>query len=101
MLRYLLRKVHNRMDLRTFTTELPRGGMSAFALRLGITPIYLSQLAARQDGRLPSPELSVRIEAESDRVVRRWHLRPDDWHLIWPELIGTEGAPEITAEKAA
>lgn len=21
-------------------------------------------------------------------------LRPTDWHLIWPELIGTEGAPE-------
>lgn len=86
------------MDLRTYTDNLPRGGMSAFAQLLGITPIYLSQLAARQDGRLPSPELCVRMEVESARSLRRWDLRPDDWHLIWPELIGTDGAPAAQAE---
>jgi hypothetical protein len=95
MLRHQLRTVHNIMDLRTFTTDLPRGGMATFAARIGITPIYLSQLAARQDGRLPSPELCVRMEVESERVLRRWHLRPEDWHRIWPELVGAEGAPPI------
>lgn len=89
------------MDLRTYTTSLPRGGMSAFAGQLGITPIYLSQLAARQDGRMPSPELCVRMEVETEKALRRWDLRPDDWHLIWPELIGTDGAPAITTERAA
>lgn len=33
------------------------------------------------------------IEFATGRVVRRWDLRPDDWHLIWPELISAEGAP--------
>lgn len=89
------------MDLRTYTTSLPRGGMSAFAGRLGITPIYLSQLAARQDGRMPSPELCVRMEVETERSLRRWDLRPDDWYLIWPELIETDGAPVVPTERAA
>jgi len=25
----------------------------------------------------------------------RWDLRQEDWHLIWPELIGTQGAPMV------
>ena len=80
---------------------MPHGGMSHFAKELGVTPIYLSQLAARQDGRLPSPSLCVVIEEKTDRVVRRWDLRPDDWHLIWPELREVEGRPELAAVKAA
>jgi len=35
----------------------------------------------------PSPETCVLIERNSGAQVRRWHLRPDDWHRIWPELI--------------
>lgn len=89
------------MDLRTFTQNMPRGGMAAFALRLKIKPIYLSQLAARQDGREPSAALCVDIERETELVVRRWDLRPKDWHRIWPELIGADGAPPIpTCEPA-
>jgi hypothetical protein len=30
--------------------------------------------------------------------VARWDLRPDDWHRIWPELIGAEGAPPLPVE---
>ena len=30
----------------------------------------------------------------SDRLTL---LRPDDWHRIWPELMLTDGAPEIHA----
>ena len=29
--------------------------------------------------------------------VMRWHLWPEDWHRIWPELIGAEGAPAVPA----
>ena len=32
--------------------------------------------------------------AASGGTVKRWDLRPDDWHRIWPELIGADGAPE-------
>lgn len=31
--------------------------------------------------------------------VRRWDLRPADWHRIWPELIGAEGAPVLPTEE--
>lgn len=33
--------------------------------------------------------------------LRRWQLCQSGWHRIWPDLIGTEGAPavaEATAE---
>lgn len=89
------------MDLRTYTDSLPRGGVGDFAGRIGVSGVYLSQLAARQDGREPSPELCVVIERESDRRVRRWDLRPDDWHRIWPELIGADGAPPVEARREA
>ena len=81
------------MKLRAYIDTLPRGGLSAFAARVGISPIYMSQLAAEQDGRVPSPELCVSLERESDQQVLRWDLRAKDWHRIWPELIGQPGAP--------
>lgn len=82
-------------DLATYIGSLPRGGVSDLAARLGISRVYLSQLAARESGRQPSPELCVAIERESGRAVRRWAMRERDWHLIWPELIATEGAPPV------
>lgn len=48
-------------------------------------------------GRLPGPEYCVAIERATDSAVMRWDLRPDDWHLIWPELIGAENAPATPA----
>lgn len=50
--------------------------------------------------RLPSPENCVAIERATSGAVRRWDLRPDDWHRIWPELIGQAGAPAVE-QKAA
>lgn len=97
MLRDELRRMHN-MDLRTYLDGLPRGGVSAFAKRLNRSAVYLSQLAAKQDDRVASAELAVLIERESELAVRRWDLRPNDWWLIWPELIGAEGAPAVPAE---
>lgn len=44
----------------------------------------------------------VLVEQRSDSAVRRWDLRPDDWHRIWPELINSPGAPAVAvAEEAA
>lgn len=78
------------MDLRTYMDELPRGRIADLAEALGISSVYLQQLASRQDGREPGPELCVRIEHET-KVVTRRELRRD-WHLIWPELV-TRGYP--------
>lgn len=73
------------MNLRPFLDDLPRGGVAEFAKELGISPVYLSQLASNQDGRQPSPELCVSIERKSKGVVTRRDLRAD-WKDIWPEL---------------
>lgn len=48
-----------------------------------------------------SPEKCVSIERKTNGELRRWDLRPRDWHLIWPELIGTPGAPEPQQKEAA
>ena len=85
------------MDLRTYLDTLPKGGRTKFAARVGLSPIYLSQLAARQDGREPGPECCVRIEQMTDGLVRRWELRQSDWHRIWPELKDAEDAPKLPA----
>ncbi len=45
-----------------------------------------------------APETCVLIERHSGARVRRWHLRPADWHRIWPELIGAQGAPIVAPE---
>ena len=45
-----------------------------------------------------SPETCVLIEVHSAQAVRRWHLRPTDWHRIWPELIGAPDAPIVPTE---
>lgn len=95
-----LRGVHTKMDLKTYTNQLPRGGVAALAERLGTSTVYLSQLSARQNGREPSPELCVQIESATDCAVMRWDLRPSDWHLIWPELMTRPGRPDIPAMRS-
>ena len=77
---------YQSMNLRTYLDNIPRGGLTEFAGKLGISSIYLSQLAARQDGRVPSAELCVAIWNESGRKVTREELRPDDFWKIWPDL---------------
>ena len=102
MLRLELRKSHIKiMKLRKYLDERPRGGITEFAEKSKISPIYLCQLAAEQDDRVPSAELCVVIERESGKIVTRQELRPKDWHLIWPELIATEGAPAVPEKQVA
>jgi DNA-binding transcriptional regulator YdaS (Cro superfamily) len=102
MLNHRLRNLHNHMDLRSYTENLPHGGMAELARRCGITPVYLSQLAAKQDGRVPSATLASVIERETGKSVTRQELRPD-WKAIWPELkpLKTPAAPEQAAEAKA
>lgn len=91
--------IPHTQDLSSFLAQLPRGGVAELAARLRVSRVYLSQLAARQGGREPSPELCVVIERETGCRVRRWAMRPRDWHLIWPELIGAVGAPPAHASQ--
>lgn len=63
------------------------------AAAVGVTDQYLYQcLTGRRD--MDAAE-ARRAEARTDCALRRWQLRQSDWHRIWPELIGMEGAPPV------
>lgn len=64
---------------------------------VGVNPATLYQAMTGKGAGFSAQEC-VRIERDSGYDVRRWHLRPKDWHLIWPELIDAEGAPKLPAK---
>lgn len=80
------------MNLRDYLSTRPQGSSKLLAKRLGITAVYLSQLASPENKRVASAALCVSIERETERHVTRRDLRPDDWHLIWPELTDEQPA---------
>lgn len=88
------------MNLKAYI-QSGRGNATALAEGLGIPVTYLSQMAS--GARAITAERASTIERLTSRQLMRWDLRPDDWHLIWPELIGTEGSPPVPtpAEPAA
>jgi len=74
--------------------ESERGLTKRLAEKLGVSASLLTQWAR---GKPVSAERCVPLELATGKLVRRWDLRPDDWHLIWPELIAADGAPSIAA----
>ena len=79
-----------------------KGSLSVaeLASRIGASEAQLRQWQHGYAGRQPSPVNCVAIERETQNRVRRWDLRPGDWHRIWPELIGQKGAPPVEATPA-
>lgn len=71
------------MTLREYLKER-RGFARDFAQEMGITPAAVSHWATGY--RNVPVEYCARIEAATGGAVTRQSLRPDDWHLIWPEL---------------
>ncbi|HUM36196.1 MAG TPA: Cro/CI family transcriptional regulator [Anaerolineae bacterium] len=65
------------------------GGLAAFASALDESP----QTVSNWRGRGVPVKPAVAIERLTDSRVMRWHLRPTDWHEIWPELVTVHGAP--------
>lgn len=80
--------------LKTYVNSV---GLGVLAKRLGVSP---QRLANWQERGVPL-EYCNAVEAASDQVVMRWHLRPADWHQIWPELVAAVGAPAIVANEQA
>ena len=68
--------------------------MAKLALRVGASTQAVSNWRARG---VPLEHCAA-IEHVTGGAVRRWDLRPDDWHRIWPELIGAAGAPDVPAD---
>lgn len=61
------------------------GSQAALARSLGVTPPVVNQWVK---GERPVPiQACVLIEKVTEKAVTRRELRPDDWHLIWPELV--------------
>jgi DNA-binding transcriptional regulator YdaS (Cro superfamily) len=57
----------------------------AFAKSIGVSQGMVYQWIA---GRTPvAVQKAVLIERATGGLVSRKDLHPDDWHLIWPELI--------------
>lgn len=76
-------------------TQHPPERRKQIALALAIDDQYAYQII--RGIRTASPALA-RAWADLSPEDRLWDLRPDDWHRIWPELIGTEGAPPVASE---
>jgi hypothetical protein len=89
------------MDLDAFFLQPGAPSMVQFAIDCKCNSDQLRQWRHGYANRRPGPRMCVVIEAVSGQKIRRWDLRPDDWHLIWPELIGTKGAPRPPSLKKA
>lgn len=67
-----------------------RGRQSQIAQATGLAPAYIWQIA---NGVRPAPVVHcLAIENATNGEVSRIDLRPDDWRLIWPELVDREAA---------
>lgn len=76
-----------------------RGRALTLAEAIGVSKSRLSQIA--DDSSSLRPAMCVAIWRATDGAVMRWDLRPADWHEIWPELIGIEGAPSVPTPEPA
>lgn len=75
------------------------GGTTVVAKRLGVRPPSVHEWRSKGIPRDKRVLLALDVERATNAQVRRWDSCPDDWHRIWPELIGTEGAPAVPAEE--
>jgi DNA-binding transcriptional regulator YdaS (Cro superfamily) len=90
------------MHLDTYLHRDDALSIAELRTRIGVkSDMQIRQWRHGYAGRQPSPQLAVALEQATGGMVRRWDSRPDDWHLIWPELIGAEGAPSIAASEPA
>lgn len=73
------------------------GGRDALAQVIGVTPAALGNWKARG---VPI-QRCIAIERATAGAVTRRDLRPDDWHLIWPELADSGTNPAQTIARQA
>ncbi|WP_284412571.1 helix-turn-helix domain-containing protein [Acidovorax sp. SUPP2539] len=68
------------------------GSQAALAKAIEVAPALVHQW---RSGSRPVPvQHCLSIERATGAAVSRRDLRPDDWHLIWPELApGAEQSP--------
>jgi hypothetical protein len=69
------------------------GGTAKVAARVGVRQASVSGWRVSGIPELRRIELGADIELACG--IPRWEQRPNDWHRIWPELVGREGAPPV------
>ena len=70
------------------------GGLKNLAAAMGQSSQVIGNWRSRG---IPLNQCAL-LEAVSDGVVTRRDMRPDDWHIIWPELVTADHpAPERAA----
>lgn len=87
------------MTLDEYLSKPRAPSVVAFARLVRVSSDQVRQWRYAHANRKPGPIHASRIEKVTKGAVKRWDLRPDDWYLIWPELIGAKGAP-VFVEKA-
>lgn len=73
------------MTLIEYLNGRPVNEQAQIARSWGTTIGYIRKACSK--GQKIGPALCVAIEKETQGEVSRKDLRPEDWHLIWPELI--------------
>lgn len=63
------------------------------AALIGVDPTYLHQCMT--GFRSMKAGDAVDAVRKTGGRLKLWQLRTNDWHRIWPDLIGTEGAPDV------
>ncbi|BET09409.1 transcriptional regulator [Pandoraea sputorum] len=85
------------MDLATYLSS-QKITQAAFAVSLGVSQGLIYQWLT---GRRPiAPDKCVAIERLTRGQVGRRDLRPNDWHLIWPELVSDTSRHRSSADAA-
>lgn len=83
--------------LRTFWSKLDATQRAALAAACDTSTGYIVHVI---NGRPCSPVLARHLQRETGGAVQPWHCRPNDWSILWPDLIGTPGAPRAKKLKA-
>jgi DNA-binding transcriptional regulator YdaS (Cro superfamily) len=80
------------MRLSEYIKRFSREEREQFAFACGTTVGHLNNVAGRH--RTASAALTRSIARQTGGAVPEWELRPDDWHVIWPELQQDAAAPQ-------
>jgi hypothetical protein len=85
------------MQLLTYLGTLDPSEVESLAYLCETTPLYLYRLGRdMRRGRFSmQPRLAALLESHTNKSVQRWECIPDEWWLIWPELVGRPGLPPI------
>lgn len=87
------------MDIRTYLNRLPMQDRAGFEGAVGTTINYLRKAAST--GQALNAATCAAIERATGGQVTRRELRPDDWWLIWPELVDAEHPAPASSDQAA